>query len=118
MPLNLKADSDGVRFAVLVRPRSSQNRIAGVHDGALKIHLTAPPVEGAANKACLKFVARALGISPSRVSWWRLATSASRESLVSGQTGRNKTLRVEGLSAVEFGKKIAALIPGDAKEPA
>jgi uncharacterized protein (TIGR00251 family) len=106
MPLNLKADSDGVRFAVLVRPRSSQNRIAGVHDGALKIHLTTPPVEGAANKACLKFVARALGVSPSRVS------------LVIGQKGRNKTLRVEGLSAVEFGKKIAALIPGDAKEPA
>ena len=50
MPLNLKADSDGVRFAVLVRPRSSQNRIAGVHDGALKIHLTAPPVEGAAGR--------------------------------------------------------------------
>lgn len=106
MPLNLKADSEGVRFAALVRPRSSRNHIAGVQDGALKIHLTAPPVDGAANKACIKFVAQAFGVRPSQVS------------LVSGLTGRNKTLRVEGLSAREFTEKVAALLPGGGKEPA
>jgi len=100
MAFTFKADGGGVQFAARIQPRSGRDRISGVHDGAIKIHLTAPPVDGAANKACIKFVASAFGVSPSRVT------------LVSGQTGRNKILRIEGLAEREFSEKISQLIPG------
>ena len=58
---------EGVIFKVLVQPRSSKNMISGLHDGALKIKLTAPPVDNAANQMCLKFLAKSLGISKSRI---------------------------------------------------
>ena len=56
---------EGVIFNVLVQPRASKNMISGVHDGALKIKLTAPPVDNAANRMCLKFLAKSLGVSKS-----------------------------------------------------
>ncbi len=100
MAFTFKSVDGGIQFAARIQPRSGQNRIAGVHDGALKIHLTAPPVDGAANKACIKFVASAFGVSPSRVE------------LVSGHTGRNKILLIDGLAEREFSEKISQLIPG------
>jgi uncharacterized protein (TIGR00251 family) len=52
------AETDGgVTFAVHVVPRSSRNQIVGVEGGALKVKLSAPPVEGAANAALIEFVA-------------------------------------------------------------
>jgi len=55
----------GAVFKVLVQPRSSSNMIAGFHGEALKIKLTAPPVDNAANRMCLKFLAKSLGVSKS-----------------------------------------------------
>ncbi|KJS32439.1 MAG: hypothetical protein VR64_06845 [Desulfatitalea sp. BRH_c12] len=52
--------SDGVTFWVLVQPRASKKEIVGLHQDALKIKLTAPPVEGAANKQCIEVLADAL----------------------------------------------------------
>ena len=76
----------GVTFAVRVVPRSSRNQIVGVEGGALKIKLTAPPVEGAANAALIEFVAEWLGVRRSAVS------------IVSGDKARNKLVRVSGVT--------------------
>ena len=67
-------------FKVLVQPKSSKNEIVGLHDGTLKVKLTAPPVDGAANKLCIKFLAKQLGTAKSNID------------IVSGETGRHKQL--------------------------
>jgi len=71
---------EGVMFKVLVQPKSSKNEIVGLHDGTLKVKLTAPPVDGAANKLCIKFLAKQLGTAKSNID------------IVSGETGRHKQL--------------------------
>ncbi len=87
-----------VTFAVRVVPRSSRNQIVGVEDGALKIKLTAPPVEGAANAALIEFIADWLGIRRSVVS------------IVSGDKARNKLVRVQGVTT----EQITQRVPGRA----
>jgi hypothetical protein len=72
-------------FSVRVVPRSSRNAFAGEHDGALRVRLAAPPVEGAANEELQRFLARALGVAPRAVE------------IISGHTSRLKTIRVSGL---------------------
>jgi uncharacterized protein (TIGR00251 family) len=72
----------GLAFRVHVQPRSSRNQVVGVHGDALKVKLTAPPVEGAANAACVAFLADALGLPKSALS------------IVAGHTGRRKTIAV------------------------
>ena len=63
--LNIRKTPEGLVFKVLVQPRSSKNMIAGLHNEALKIKLTAPPVDNAANRMCLKFLAKSLRVSNS-----------------------------------------------------
>ena len=58
---------EGIVFKVFVQPRASKNTIVGAHGDALKIKITAPPVAGAANKMCLKFLAKQLKASPLRL---------------------------------------------------
>ncbi|MEJ2285521.1 MAG: DUF167 domain-containing protein [Desulfobacterales bacterium] len=65
--ISIRKTPEGLAFKVLVQPRSSKNMIAGLHDGALKIKLTAPPVDNAANKMCLKFLAKSLGVAKSNL---------------------------------------------------
>lgn len=77
----------GVTIKVSVAPRSSTNKVMGEHNGAIKVALTAPPVEGAANKALVEFLAKLLGVPRSVVS------------IVSGETSRKKTVKVLGVSA-------------------
>ena len=64
----------------MVQPRSSKNMIAGVQGDALKVKVTAAPVAGAANKMCLKFIAKCL------------ATAYSRLEIISGQNSRTKLI--------------------------
>lgn len=85
--LDVREEKNGVSFRVRVQPRSSRNQVAGVMDGALKLRLTAPPVEGEANEACRTFLAELLGVPRSQVT------------IAAGHTGRNKIIRVEGVSA-------------------
>ncbi|RJQ28674.1 MAG: YggU family protein [Peptococcaceae bacterium] len=80
--LDIREDKEGVVFKVRVQPRASRNELAGSFDGALRVRLTAPPVDGAANEACRTFLAERLGVPRSRVE------------VVSGHTGRNKLVRV------------------------
>ena len=86
--------NDSVTFAVRVVPRSSRNQIVGVEGGALKIKLTAPPVEGAANAALIEFVAEWLGVRRSAVS------------IVSGDKARNKLVRVNGVTREQVLEKL------------
>jgi uncharacterized protein (TIGR00251 family) len=76
---------EGVLFTVHVQPRASRNEVCGVQGDELKLRLTAPPVEDAANKLCIEFLARLLGIAKSRVS------------ITSGAKSRHKTIKVTGI---------------------
>ncbi len=91
----IEATDSGVSIKVHVAPRASANKVAGAHDGALKVSLTAPPVEGAANKALVDFLAKTLGVP------------RSSGSLISGQTSRNKVVRVDGIGVDEALRKLA-----------
>lgn len=93
----IQPSADGVTIKVYVAPRSSANKVVGEHNGAIKVALTAPPVEGAANKALLEFLAKLLGVPRSSVS------------LVSGETSRQKTVKVQGATE-EWA--LARLLPG------
>ena len=77
----------GVSFAVKVHPRAKKNAITGQVGDALKVALTAPPVDGKANAACIEFFAKLLNVPRSSVT------------IAAGQTSRNKVIRVAGLTA-------------------
>ena len=76
--VSVQKNPRGVVFKVLIQPRSSKNMLAGLHDDALKVKLTAPPVNNAANRMSIKFLAKALGVPKSSLE------------IVSGHTNRNK----------------------------
>lgn len=78
-----------VRFRVRVVPRASRDEVAGLQGEALRVRLTAPPVEGAANRALVDFLAKRLGVRKGQVR------------ILSGETSRDKVVAVEGLSAEE-----------------
>lgn len=82
MPFTIQEKQDGLVFAIRVQPRSSRNQLAGLYGDALKINLTAPPVDNAANKACAAFLAGLLALPKSSVT------------IVSGHTSRNKQVMV------------------------
>jgi len=84
----------GVTFAVKVHPRAKKNAITGELGDALKVSLTAPPVEGRANEACIEFFAKLLKVPRSSVT------------IASGQHSRNKVIRVAGISAAELRDRI------------
>ena len=84
----------GATFAVKVHPRAKKNAITGEVGDALKVALTAPPVDGKANAACIEFFAQLLNVPRSSVT------------IASGQSSRNKVIRVAGLSAEEIKKRL------------
>ena len=94
MALNIKTCRDGIQFSAIIQPRSSKNKICGIQGESLKIRLTSPPVENAANKMCTKFLAKQLDIALSQIT------------IVSGQKGRNKIIRIEEIEEYEFITKI------------
>lgn len=88
----LTATAGGVRIAVQVQPRASRTELAGLHGEALKIRLAAPPVDGAANDALIRFLAETLGVPRSAVV------------ISSGSSGRRKSVVVSGLSISEVAR--------------
>ncbi len=74
----------GVRFAVRVQPRASRDGVLGVQDGALRVALTAPPVDGEANAALVAWLAKRLKVARRDVT------------IVQGETGRSKVVEVGG----------------------
>jgi len=79
----------GATFAVKVHPRARKNAVTGEVGDALKVALTAPPVEGKANEACIEFFAKLLRVPRSSVT------------IAAGLTSRNKVIRVAGLTAAD-----------------
>ena len=77
----------GVTFAIKVQPRAKRNAIVGELGDALKVALTAPPVDGKANQACVEFLSEILRVPRSAVM------------IAAGETSRNKVIRVVGVSA-------------------
>ena len=77
----------GATFVVKVHPRAKKNAITGEVGDALKVALTAPPVDGKANAACIDFFAQLLNVPSSSVT------------IASGQSSRNKVIRVSGVTA-------------------
>jgi uncharacterized protein len=84
----------GVSLVVRVHPRAKRNAITGEFGDALKVSLTAPAIEGRANDACIEFFAKLLKVPRSSVT------------IASGQSSRNKVIRVAGISAAEVRKQI------------
>ncbi len=80
--LDIKTTSEGVIFKIHVQPKAAKTEAAGIFDDAVKIRLTAPPVDNAANKMCLKFLSKQLKIPKSRLD------------IVSGQTSRSKQILI------------------------
>lgn len=92
-------DEAGVTIAVQVVPRASRNQVAGVQGDQLKVRVTAPPVEGAANEALLGFLAAALGVRRRDLQ------------LVAGERARRKLVRVRGLDAATVEARLQAGAP-------
>ncbi|MBJ6801830.1 DUF167 domain-containing protein [Geomonas propionica] len=76
---------EGLIFTVHVQPRASRSEICGPKEGELRVRLTSPPVDDAANKQCVELIAKSLGIAKSKVS------------IKSGSKSRHKVVRVEGV---------------------
>jgi uncharacterized protein len=98
--LELQRSNGDVLLPVIVQPRASRNAVAGLHGGALKIHLTAPPVGGAANDACLRLLAGLLGLSRAHLS------------IVKGTKARHKLIRIADLSIEEIRARLTGILPG------
>ncbi|MDA1010422.1 MAG: DUF167 domain-containing protein [Chloroflexi bacterium] len=87
------------RITVRLTPRASREQIVGVRDGALLVRVTAPPVDGAANEALVRLLAKALSVPNRDVR------------IVSGSTSRTKVVEVAALDAAEITER---LMQGDA----
>ena len=85
----------GCSFAVKVHPRARKNAITGEVGEALKLALTAPPVDGKANDACTDFFAKLLNVPRSSVT------------IAAGQSSRNKVIRVAGMTAAQLRDRLA-----------
>lgn len=86
MALRVEERRGRVRFAVHVQPRASRSEIAGVHGDALKLRVSAPPVDGAANDAVVELLARVFAVSRRSVM------------IVAGESSRSKVVEIEGLT--------------------
>jgi uncharacterized protein len=89
----------GATFTVKVHPRARKNAVTGVVGDALKLSLTAPPVEGRANQAVIEFFADLFQIPRSSVT------------IASGATGRSKVVRIAGMSRVAIEQRLMAILP-------
>ena len=96
--LDIKELPDGIAFRVRVQPRSSKNAVAGMMGDCLKINLTSPPVDGAANAACIAFIAAFLDVAKGSVC------------ITNGLKNRLKVVKVIGIDKEKFINIIAPYI--------
>lgn len=71
---------------VHIQPRASRNGLVGIHEGSLKVRLTAPPVEGKANEECIRYLAECFNIPKSRME------------IMQGHKSRRKTILLRGIA--------------------
>jgi uncharacterized protein (TIGR00251 family) len=88
-----------VPLKVRLQPRASRDGIDGLQGDALKVKVTAPPLEGRANKAVKKLLAARLGLSPSQIE------------IIAGERSREKLLRISGISRAEMERALGIILP-------
>lgn len=98
--LTVRETEEGVFFAIRVLPRSSKCELAGLQGDALKIRITAPPVEGRANEACIRFLASLFNVNKNRIA------------IEAGHKSKNKRVSIAGLTSVD----VHAALPEDLKQ--
>jgi hypothetical protein len=91
----LREHRDGVTIDLHVQPRASKNEIVGVQGEELKVRLTSPPVEGEANRLCIEFFAKRLGVAKGTID------------LVAGEKSRHKRLLIRGMAAEEVRRALS-----------
>jgi uncharacterized protein (TIGR00251 family) len=91
----IREDKDGVAFQVKVHPRAKKDAITGELGDAIKLALTAPPVEGRANEACIDFFADFLKVPRSSIT------------IAAGTRSRMKTIRIAGITAAYLRERLA-----------
>jgi uncharacterized protein len=90
MTLQIIEANDGVIFGLRVVTRASKSEIVGEFEGNLKVRISAPPVDGAANEEVIRLLAKAVGVAKSNIT------------IVSGQTSKTKRIRINGVSAAQM----------------
>jgi uncharacterized protein (TIGR00251 family) len=88
-----------VTLKVRLQPRASRDGIDGLHGDALKVRVTAPPLEGRANKAVKKLLAEQLGLPPSQIE------------IIAGEHSKEKLLRISGISRAEMERALGITLP-------
>ncbi len=81
---------NSLNIQVQIQPGSSKDQIIGLHNGRLKIKISAPPVDGKVNQNLIEFIAKALGVSKSKIE------------IVKGRTSKLKTLKISGIDQKSF----------------
>ena len=84
--LHVQEVNGRVRLGVHVQPRAARSEIAGLHGDALKVRLTSPPVDGAANEALVKFLADVFAVARRDVR------------ILAGESSRSKIVEIEGIT--------------------
>lgn len=82
----VKETPDGVIFRIHLQPRASRTEICGIQGEEIKVRVTSPPVDDAANRLCIEYLADLLGVAKSRIA------------IIAGARSRHKTVRVEGVA--------------------
>ncbi len=90
MSIDVKSVGGAITLLVKVVPRASRTEVAGEIDGALKVKVASPPVDGAANAELIKFLAKRLQVPRGSVE------------IIAGGTSKNKRIRIEGLTKAEL----------------
>jgi uncharacterized protein (TIGR00251 family) len=91
----IEALTTGVRLRIQVQPRAARSEVVGLHGGAVKLRIAAPPVDGAANAAVVDLLAERLGIPRSRIT------------IAAGHAGRRKQVVVQGCTPAEIRRRLA-----------
>jgi uncharacterized protein (TIGR00251 family) len=97
----MRESAGSVTFAVRVHPRAKKSAVTGTHGDALKLSLTAPPVEGRANEAVVEYFAEVLRLPRSSIT------------IAAGQTSRNKVVRITGVTADALRQRLQQVLPSD-----
>ena len=93
-----KITGNDIKVKVKIVPGSSKNKIIGAYNNALKISIAAPPAEGKANKKCITYLAKYFDVAKSKIE------------IISGQTGKNKLIKIYDISQEEFLDKIKNIV--------
>lgn len=97
----LRETKNGISFDIHVNPHASRAEISGIAEGLLKVKVTAPPVEGAANEACILLLSKKLGLKKSQMD------------IAAGAKGRKKTILVQDIDKAQLERKIHQLFQND-----